>query len=90
MVRPSGYFCGSICGLIRTSASGHGGFGMGTGNFCRFSYRKMKEYNMSPLPGGAAVGPEDGAEQAGFLAHREAMGTFLEHLLLIREINIAR
>lgn len=42
---------------------------MGTGNFCRFSYRKMKEYGMSRLHGGAAVLPKDGAEQAEFLAH---------------------
>lgn len=39
---------------------------------------------MSPLRGGAAVLAEDGAEQAKFLAHREAMGVFLEHLLLTK------
>lgn len=44
---------------------------MGTGNVCRLSYRKMKEYDISLLHGGAVVQPEDGAEH---LAQREAMG----------------
>lgn len=40
----------------------------------------MKEYDVSLLHEGATVQPEDGAEH---LAHREAMGGFTEHLLLI-------
>lgn len=40
----------------------------------------MKEYDVSLLHGGATVQPEYGAEH---LAHREAMGGFTEHLLLI-------
>lgn len=40
----------------------------------------MKEYDVSLLHEGATVQPEDGAEH---LAHREAMGGFAEHLLLI-------
>lgn len=59
-------------------------FSTGTGNVCRFSYRKMKDCGISLLCGEAAVLPEDGAEQAELLTLKEAMeGVFLEHLLLI-------
>jgi len=50
---------------------------MGPGNFCRFSYRKMKECGMALQHGGAAVLPKGGAEQAEFLARREALGDVL-------------
>lgn len=63
------------------SISGYRAFGVGTGNACRFLYRKMKEYDVSLLHGGAAVQPEDGAEH---LAHREAMGGSLSICCLLK------